>query len=117
MAVGDTLSIYTDQQLPDWSLAWRDGAGVLLNLSTYTQWRCEFVDQADKDWLTKTSGVGGGDGTGLSNVMVVWGPSDLASVPAGTYRVRISAVAQDGRRRYMPDDPPIMVTVKARSTT
>ena len=112
----DGLELFTDQQLPDWTFAFKDGAGNMLDLSTYTQWRCEFVDQADHDWLGKTSGVGGGDGTGLSNVMVVFSPADLTSVPAGSYTVRLSGVALDGRRRYMPNRPPITVTVRTRST-
>src|SRR3954452_19660761 len=108
--LSSTLDIFTDQQLPSWTFAWLDTDGRLIDTSAYVSWRCEFVDQSNVARLSKLTGVGGADGTGLSNVVVAWGPGEWTSVPPATYRLRISAVDNvSGKRRYMPDEPPILV--------
>lgn len=118
MALSDTLVIFRDQQLPSWPLAWLDGAGNLLDLSGYTGWRIEFVTKANIAAFTKVTGAGGADGTGLSNVIITWAIGELSPVPAGEYALRVSAVDNvSGKRRYMPDEPPIRVVVKVPAIT
>lgn len=106
MGLTDETLVYKDQSLPDWPLRWLDRAGNLVDLSAYTDWRLELVDDSNVARLTKTTGIVGGDGSVEVNVLVAWAGGDLTATPPGRYRLRLSGEAPDGRRRYFPGPAP-----------
>lgn len=97
-------------------MRWLDGDGVPVDLSAYTSWRLDLVNDDNVAHLRKTAGIVGADGTAAANVLVAWSANELAAVPAGLYRVRLSGVAADGRRRYFPGPAPTVRIVAVATT-
>jgi hypothetical protein len=113
--VNDPTTLYKDGPAPDLLILWLDGFGFPVNASVFTGWRVELVDDNNVDHLGKTTNVTGGDGTLPSNVVVRWTAAELAPVPVGDYRLRVSALEPDGRRRYLPPPSP-QIRVAAAAT-
>lgn len=116
MSGGDTLLLYRDGPAPDVLLRWLDPFGDPLDLTAWTSWRVEFMDDDNVARLVKVAGVTGGDGTLPANAVVRFTAAELAAVPVGDYRMRVSAVAADGRRAYFPPPAPT-VRLAAAATT
>jgi hypothetical protein len=88
-----TIVVYADETDPDVRLAWRDLAGVLRNFIGWTL-RCEVINRAANTIaFNKTTGVTGGDGTGLSNVNIAFTGSELTPLVSPiAYALRTVAV-------------------------
>lgn len=107
MSVNDDLLLYRDGPAPDTLLRWLDAYGDPVDCSVMSLWRAELVDDDNVAQLTKTSNITGTDGEAtVANAVIRWVAAELAEVPAGDYRLRLSAVETDGRRRYFPGPAP-----------
>lgn len=89
-----TVTLWADETDPDTRLAWKSLTGTLRNFTGWTM-SVEVVHPTmDTIQLTKTSGVTGGDGTGLSNVNIAWTAAELAQLdddPSRLWRLRAKA--------------------------
>jgi hypothetical protein len=91
-----TTTIYADQTYPPMMFAWdtRDASGNVV-LWNFTGWTLsvEVVNPTTNTIVfTKTSGVAGGPGTGLSNVAITWTVAELTQIVGSTYKLRIVTV-------------------------
>jgi len=100
------LLLFDDGPAPDVLLMWLDCAGDPHDLTAWTAWRVEFVDDQNVARYVKTSGVFGGDGLAPSNLVIRFAAGDLTGAPPGDYRMRVSGVGPDGRRAYFPPPTP-----------
>lgn len=99
-----TFTRRADVTDPDDRLAWRALDGTLRDLSGWT-FSMEIIDPlTDVIQYTKTSGVTGGDGTGLSNVAIAWEADEMEDL-AGPKRWqgRVLAVLGDERAEFVLD--------------
>lgn len=96
------VTVYSDETDPDTRLAWyapQTTAGTPAALRNLTAWTltCQVLTTTNTVQLSKTVGVTGGDGTGISNVNIAWTAADLAGLaPAASgykdWQLRVIAV-------------------------
>jgi hypothetical protein len=87
------LTVWSDETDPDTRLAWLDSTGVLRNFTGWTLHAEVVVPSTNAIALNKTTGVTGGNGSGLSNVNISWTGAELAGIAGPTaYRLRVVAV-------------------------
>jgi len=85
------IVMYADQTDPDLRLAWPDANGALRNLTAATlavQVIGRFTGTIQS---TKTTGLTGGDGTGLSNVNIAWTATELAALAGSAWNLRVTS--------------------------
>lgn len=85
-------------------IAWADLSGELRD---FTGWvlSMEIIHPTTNEIRTiKTSGVVGGDGTGLSNVVITWTPEEMAPLAGLTrWKGRIVADKDEDRTEFVLD--------------
>ena len=89
----NTITLWSDETDPDRLLRWPNPDGTLRNLAAPWVLSAEYIN-VDTDALagTKSTGVTGADGTGLSNVSIAWTTAELLALTGNRYWLRVRAV-------------------------
>lgn len=93
-----TFTRRVDVTDPDDRLSWYDFEGKLRDFTGWT-FRMEIIDPVSNEInYTKTTGIAGSDGTGLSNVAIAWTTAEMTPL-AGFKRWKGRILADLGQER------------------